>query len=108
MGPLRVWNGRFAKPVPGLTMTRSLGDFTAKEVGVIAVPDVIKKQIDSTVKFMILASDGLWEVMSSREAAGVVGEYMARKDPAQASAALMSAALVKWREVSLSDFSVLY
>jgi hypothetical protein len=67
-GPLRVWlhNQSF----PGLAMTRSLGDGHAKRAGVIAEPELDSMQFDAndiTVvpKFIVLATDGLWDVMSN-------------------------------------------
>lgn len=71
-GPLRVWlhNQSF----PGLAMTRSLGDGHAKRAGVIAEPELDSMQFDSndiTVvpKYIVLATDGLWDVMSNENVA---------------------------------------
>ena len=49
-------------------MTRSLGDGHAKRAGVIAEPEIDTMQFDAsdsyvTPKFIVLASDGLWDVM---------------------------------------------
>lgn len=56
----------------GLAMARSIGDFAVKDVGVIPDPEV--KTFDLTVedKFMIMASDGVWEFISSQEAVDIV------------------------------------
>lgn len=51
---------------PGLSMCRSIGDTMVKGIGVISTPDV--KFIDISADrnpFMILASDGVWEFMTS-------------------------------------------
>jgi hypothetical protein len=40
MGPKRVW--LLKEDVPGLAMSRSIGDFVAQSVGVIAEPGNLK------------------------------------------------------------------
>ena len=46
-------------------MSRSIGDFVAQTVGVIPEPEIIHREISETDKFIILASDGLWEFIES-------------------------------------------
>lgn len=60
----------------GLAMARSIGDYAVKEVGVIPEPDVIVHNINDTDKFMILASDGVWEFISSQEAIDIVNDQL--------------------------------
>lgn len=45
-----------------LAMTRAFGDGKVKE-HITVKPDVIIKTIDKDVRFIILASDGLWKVI---------------------------------------------
>ena len=40
-------------------MSRSIGDLVSSEVGVICVPEIIVHELDSSDKFIILASDGV-------------------------------------------------
>jgi serine/threonine protein phosphatase PrpC len=51
--------------VPGLAMTRSFGDKLGAQAGVIAVPEVQEYTIAVEDKFIIIASDGVWEFLSS-------------------------------------------
>ncbi|KAK7233904.1 protein serine/threonine phosphatase [Aureococcus anophagefferens] len=53
---------------PGLQPTRTLGDHAAKKIGVIATPDVSHVKLTASDKFIILASDGVWEYVSNRQA----------------------------------------
>ncbi len=49
-------------------MARSLGDQAVKPIGVIANPEVVERDIDlKKDRFVILASDGVWEFLSSEE-----------------------------------------
>ena len=50
----------------GLAMSRSIGDFAVKSVGVIPDPEIDVYQYDGSCKFMILASDGVWEFIESQ------------------------------------------
>jgi protein phosphatase PTC2/3 len=53
----------------GLAMSRSIGDLAVKRVGVIADPVITQHEIDSTEDlFMLLASDGVFEFVSTQEA----------------------------------------
>lgn len=56
----------------GLAMSRSIGDFAAKTVGVTATPSVIKYNVHTNDKFMIIASDGVWEFMDIQDAVNIV------------------------------------
>eukprot|EP00899_Mesostigma_viride_P004583 jgi/Mesvir1/14125/Mv12415-RA.1 len=72
IGPFRVYAKD--KPFPGLAMSRSLGDVFAHSVGVSMVPDVTVLALDGTEVFLLLASDGLWEYFSNKEAVDFVWE----------------------------------
>ena len=65
VGPQRVWTE--ADEVPGLAMTRSFGDQVAATVGVICIPEIKEYKFDKGDSFFILASDGLWEFIESKE-----------------------------------------
>ena len=53
----RVWLPH--NNVPGLAMTRALGDYSLKNYGVIAAPEVSYRQIMDDDKFIVLATDGV-------------------------------------------------
>ena len=56
-------------------MSRSIGDFIAKKIGVINIPEIFNYTICDDDKFIILASDGLWEFVSSEDARNIVNSY---------------------------------
>ena len=70
-GPTRVWLRD--DDLPGLAMTRSLGDTIAKHAGVTSTPDVTLYTLRPGDAFIVLASDGLWEFMEAAD----VGRIMA-------------------------------
>ncbi len=50
----------------GIAVSRSIGDFVVKNVGVTAEPDVAEFTLENNDKFFVLASDGVWEFLSSQ------------------------------------------
>lgn len=70
-GPFRVW--KQSGGVPGLAMSRSIGDEVGKEIGVIAEPICEVVELKSGLDlFLIIASDGIWDVIDSQEAVNYV------------------------------------
>ena len=69
IGPYRVWVNEEG---PGFAITRSLGDLRAKKIGYISEPEVDHLKIKKNDKFIVLATDGVWNVMSSAEVIGFI------------------------------------
>jgi serine/threonine protein phosphatase PrpC len=59
-------------------MSRSFGDLFAHAYGVIHEPEITHHRIKPEDRFMIIASDGLWEFISSQKAVEIVGEMLER------------------------------
>lgn len=55
-------------------MTRSIGDTVLSDSGVVPVPEVSFIRLSSEDTFIVLASDGVWEFMTSQEVADLVGK----------------------------------
>ena len=64
-----------------LIFTRTLGDLYVKKYGVINTPDITITDIGTNVKYVIIASDGVWDVidlntlLSMSQAKKPVGEF---------------------------------
>ncbi|XP_077983812.1 putative protein phosphatase 2C T23F11.1 [Glandiceps talaboti] len=85
-----------------LALSRALGDFVFKkndkkspeEQIVTAVPDVIVKDITDDHEFLVLACDGIWDVLSNQEVADFVRTRIAGKmEPDQICEELMTRCL---------------
>ena len=73
-GPLRVW--RPNELYPGLAMSRSLGDAVAHTLGVIATPALTRLVPRAALdKFVVLASDGVWDVMDNQEVCAFIDQH---------------------------------
>ena len=63
--------------IPGLAMSRPIGDTLAtRQVGAIPQPDFGTRVLTENDSFLIVASDGLWEVFSSQEAVEWTQRYI--------------------------------
>jgi serine/threonine protein phosphatase PrpC len=94
-GPARVWRGSYGIG-PGLAMGRSLGDHAVADIGVSAEAEVTESPIDPEDRCIILASDGVWEFITSQEAVNIV---FAHKDNATAACkALIKESAKRWKD----------
>ncbi|KAL2483869.1 putative protein phosphatase 2C 6 [Forsythia ovata] len=79
---------------PGLAMARAFGDFCLKDFGLISTPDVCYHRITERDEFVILATDGVWDVLSNKEAVDIVASAPGRGTAARA---LVDCATRAWR-----------
>jgi len=99
-GPPRVWLGHM--DVPGLAMSRSLGDAVAHMAGVISEPEFTERELDpATDRFLIVATDGLWEFMDNKVCVEMALET---SGPSDCVDTLVKEANVRWmREEQVID-----
>ncbi|OWZ19354.1 Protein phosphatase 2C [Phytophthora megakarya] len=105
-GSYRVWLQDV--DMPGLAMSRSFGDSVAKTVGVTAEPDVTiveklkfstdKKNGERPPAFAVLASDGIWEFMTTDECIDFVAACIidSGMSPQEVCTALVEEACDRW------------
>eukprot|EP00871_Galdieria_phlegrea_P001293 jgi/Galph1/2164/GphlegSOOS_G850.1 len=96
LGPLRVWLAD--EWIPGLAMSRSFGDSLLHSVGVIEVPEVTCLSLSEVDRFCVLASDGVWEFMSSQEVVEFVGKLRRKYSAQEAAEQLVQEAVRRWRK----------
>lgn len=104
-GSYRVWVQDI--DMPGLAMSRSFGDGIARTVGVISEPDVtcqslVEGREGSSIpqSFVVLASDGVWEFMSSEECVICVATCILsfHMTPQETCDTLVAEAVRRWEE----------
>lgn len=93
---MRVWLKE--EELPGLAMTRSMGDGVAQSVGVIPDPELFEFLLSPEDQFLVVASDGVWEFLSNDDVAKIVAPYYAQSSPEAAANALVKEAFKKWME----------
>ncbi|KAI7839798.1 hypothetical protein COHA_006597 [Chlorella ohadii] len=91
VGPNRVWLADAW--VPGLAMSRAIGDIVAHTVGVASEPETSAVELCPQDKWLILATDGVWEFIDPQAAIDIVGGC---KDAEEACRTLVDCAWAKW------------
>ncbi|KAL7129517.1 hypothetical protein ABFS83_13G072200 [Erythranthe nasuta] len=102
--------GGFVTKFPGdvprvdgqLAVARAFGDKSLKE-HLSSEPDVVVEVIDDETEFIILASDGIWKVMSNQEAVNCIREI---KDAKKAAKRLNEEALARKSSDDISSVVV--
>lgn len=93
-GPMRVWLGNM--DVPGLAMSRSLGDVVAHTAGVSSECEFFEYDFNPNNRedlILVMASDGLWEFMSNQE---VMDIAFSTTEPRYAVDKLISESNERW------------
>ncbi|KAF3457008.1 hypothetical protein FNV43_RR01665 [Rhamnella rubrinervis] len=88
----RVWLPNTLSP--GLAMSRAFGDFCLKDFGLISVPDIHYHRIAEKDEFVVLATDGIWDVLSNDEVVNIV----ASNPRSHAAQVLVETAIRAWRQ----------
>jgi serine/threonine protein phosphatase PrpC len=94
-GPFRVWLKN--ENLPGIAISRSLGDFVVKNLGVICEPDIIEIDISKEFKFLIIASDGFWDYISYEKMIEIIVYYYKLNDCKKAIEKLIEEATNCWK-----------
>ncbi|GMG99753.1 hypothetical protein Nepgr_001593 [Nepenthes gracilis] len=93
---------------PGLAMSRAFGDCCMKDFGLISVPEVTQRSLTSNDQFIVLATDGVWDVISNQEAVQIVSSA---PDRAKSAKCLVEHAVCAWkhrrRGIATDDISVI-
>ena len=75
IGPFRVFEKEKDSLLPGISMSRSIGDLIAKKIGVIYEPEIFKYDLNINDKIIIIGSDGFWKYMNNDETINIIGKY---------------------------------
>ena len=95
VGPLRIWYKN--KKYPGLSITRSFGDFESDELGVISEPDIKEYDIDEEkIKIIVFGTDGVWKFLTNDKVMDIVLPYYAQNDVKGATKKISEIAIKLW------------
>ena len=79
LGPLKIFLKN--KNIPGLTITRSFGDKIGKSLGLISKPFINEYTLNKNVKYIVMASSGIWQFMKEKELLEYGKIYYLMNDP---------------------------
>ncbi|KAF9662335.1 hypothetical protein SADUNF_Sadunf18G0042200 [Salix dunnii] len=88
----RVWLPH--EDSPGLAMSRAFGDFLLKNYGIISLPDISYHRVTPKDRFIVLASDGVWDVLSNKEVVSIISTADSELDAAKS---VVEAATAAWK-----------
>lgn len=71
--PPRIWSP--LGDYPGTAFTRSIGDFFAESLGVVAEPEFTVQTIDKSDKYVLIASDGVFEFLTNQMTADMIRSH---------------------------------
>ena len=94
IGPLRLFKNNFN--IPGLVITRSIGDKIANEIGVINNPEIKFFNLCNEDKFIFISTDGIFEFISNEECVKIINEFYRFNDTQGALKELNSIAKRRW------------
>lgn len=91
---MRVWLKK--ENIPGLAMSRSIGDNVATSVGVTWEPELMDFALDPRDKFLLVASDGVWEFIENQELVDLISQYYEEGDIEGACDAILQESYNRW------------
>lgn len=93
-GPYRIFKP--GETFPGINMSRAFGDTLSQQFGVIAEPELSECDLKDKDLFLLICSDGIWEFITSQEAAALV--HKCEGDSKKASEKLAALAWMRWKK----------
>ena len=95
-GPYRVWKDS-NQEYPGLAVSRSIGDLEASKLGVLPEADCFLRSLNSNCKFIVIASDGIWEYLDNKDVCDFVYKgYKKGEDPKNVCRQLVEKSVSEW------------
>ena len=108
IGPERVFLNN--SEIPGLAMSRSIGDSIAHNIGVISEPEIFRFNYNGNEKFIVIATDGIWEYIDSEECVKIISTfYENNMDAVGGLNTLVKEAFKRWKneEENIDDITAI-
>jgi serine/threonine protein phosphatase PrpC len=101
VGPCRIWYQHRGETL-GLAMSRSLGDLVVHKSGCSAEPEIIEHTVDNDDMFLVIATDGVWDVMDNNQVVQLVYSFACKVDwnAQEAASAVTKYARSRWEKMS--------
>lgn len=88
--------------MPGLAMTRSFGDKAGRKAGTNGDPEMLTHKISEKDKFIVIASDGVWEYLENEEVMNIVIPFFLKNDLDLAAEKVVRISSEIWHKLSYS------
>ena len=97
IGPEKIWLKN--SDIPGLNISRSFGDNIAHTIGVINIPDINIYEYNGNEKFIVIASDSIWQYIDSDECVEIIKDFYEKNmDAIGALNSLVTEAIKRWKK----------
>ena len=76
-GPERIfYKNDTTKNYSGLSVSRSFGDFSSEEIGVITIPEIKEFDVDyKNINIIVIGTNGIWEFLSNEKVKDIILPY---------------------------------
>ena len=90
-------------------MSRSIGDYDGKKIGIIAEPDINEYYLGNNTKFFILCSDGVSEFMNNDMIKEVGKQFYLNSNARELCQELISRSIIEWKthETMVDDITAI-
>ena len=107
IGPYRVWNKY--REYPGLAMSRSIGDFSGKNLGIIPDPQIIETNFGMNINYIVICSDGVWEFLDNDDVMKIGNKFYKENNPRGFCEEVVEYSTKCWRkeDVVIDDITIL-
>ena len=97
IGPERIWLKN--SDIPGLSVSRTFGDNLAHTIGVINIPEINIYEYTGNEKFIVIASESIWQFIDSDECIQIIKEFYENNlDAIGALNSLVTEAIQRWKK----------
>ena len=96
---------------PGLAVSRSLGDLLGHTIGVSNIPEISEKILDEMDSFIVIATNGVFNVMTSTEVVGFVfekGEIYNEDNRQKIVEELVQECRYRWEQINVYKEKLFY
>jgi len=93
---LRVWI-KGDNNIPGIAVSRTIGDSVSKDIGVTYVADIIEKKIDNKYCYIIVGSDGIWDFIENQRIVNLSKNFYEKNETKQMCDMIVKEAVNAWR-----------
>ena len=106
IGRHRIWLK--GQNYPGLAISRSIGDLKGKTIGIISEPGILEYDVNETTKYIVIASDGVWECLENEEVAEIGKSFYLENNPSALCQKIIDISTNSWKVnySSIDDISI--
>ena len=90
-------------------MSRALGDFNGKNIGIIPDPKIIETNFEINIKYIVICSDGVWEFLKNEDILKLGNKYYEENKPREFCKEICDNSVKCWQkeDMVIDDITIL-